>query len=176
VVDAPYVCVTAPKSAAHIEFVGRRIWIRKTETDASHSFASDNARRKNWPSREKTVRAKAHWQNSWRASTTWTMAPSASAVRTYAISASETLRRYVCYLPREAALFDGTLAFNLRFVKPAASDEELRDAAANASLCEFIQSLPKGFDQRVGPGACQLSGGSVSVLRLPELCCSGRRS
>jgi ATP-binding cassette subfamily B protein len=78
----------------------------------------------------------------------------------------QTLRRYVCYLPREPALFNGTLAFNLRFVKPAASDEELRDAAANASLCEFIQSLPKGFDQRVGPGACQLSGGERQRLAI----------
>ncbi len=71
----------------------------------------------------------------------------------------DSLRRYVCYIPREPALFDGSVGFNLRFVKPSVSDEELRDALQNAGLLELVRTLPKGFDQRIGPGGCQLSGG-----------------
>ena len=78
----------------------------------------------------------------------------------------DSLRRYVCYLPREAALFDGTLAFNLRFVKPAVSEQELRDVVENAGLLELVRRLPQGFDQRVGPGACQLSGGERQRLAI----------
>lgn len=71
----------------------------------------------------------------------------------------DSLRRYVCYMPREAALFDGSVGFNLRFVKQSVSDEELQDALQNAGLLELVRALPKGFDQRIGPGGCQLSGG-----------------
>jgi ATP-binding cassette subfamily B protein len=71
----------------------------------------------------------------------------------------DSLRRYVCYIPREPALFDGSVGFNLRFVKRSVSDEELRDALQNAGLLELVRTFPKGFDQRIGPGGCQLSGG-----------------
>ncbi len=71
----------------------------------------------------------------------------------------DSLRRYVCYIPREPALFDGSVGFNLRFVKPSVSDEELQDALQNAGLLELVRTFPKGFDQRIGPGGCQLSGG-----------------
>ncbi len=71
----------------------------------------------------------------------------------------DSLRRYVCYIPRDPALFDGSVGFNLRFVKPSVSDEELQDALQNAGLLELVRTLPKGFDQRIGPGGCQLSGG-----------------
>lgn len=71
----------------------------------------------------------------------------------------DSLRRYVCYIPREPALFDGSVGFNLRFVKPSVSDEELQDALQNAGLLELVRALPKGFDQRIGPRGCQLSGG-----------------
>jgi ABC-type bacteriocin/lantibiotic exporter with double-glycine peptidase domain len=80
----------------------------------------------------------------------------------------EDLRQCVCYLPREPVLFDGSLAFNLRFVRPAASDEQLRAAIQCAGLSDFVTSLPQGLNQRVGPGACQLSGGErqrVAIAR-----------
>lgn len=78
----------------------------------------------------------------------------------------DCLRRQVSYVPREAALFDGTVAFNLRFVRPTASDTELKDAAENAGLCELIRHLPQGFNQRIGPGGCQLSGGERQRLAI----------
>jgi len=78
----------------------------------------------------------------------------------------DSLRRHVCYLPREPVLFDGTVAFNLRFVKPTVSVQELEAAMENAGLSEVVESLPQGLDQRVGPGACQLSGGERQRLAI----------
>lgn len=80
----------------------------------------------------------------------------------------EDLRQRVCYLPREPVLFDGSLAFNLRFVRPTASDAQLIAAIQCAGLSDFVRTLPKGLDQQVGPGACQLSGGErqrVAIAR-----------
>ena len=76
------------------------------------------------------------------------------------------LRRYVCYVPRDPALFDGSVAFNLRFVKPTVSDEELEAAMKNAGCCELVRRLPRGLDEKTGPGACQLSGGERQRLAI----------
>jgi ABC-type bacteriocin/lantibiotic exporter with double-glycine peptidase domain len=78
----------------------------------------------------------------------------------------DSLRKQVCYVPREAALFDGTVAFNLRFVKPAVSDQELQHAAEIAGLCDVIRKLPAGMQQKIGPGGCQLSGGERQRLAI----------
>lgn len=78
----------------------------------------------------------------------------------------DDLRRHVCYVPREPALFDGTVAFNLRFVKPTVSNQELEAAVESAGLRELVRSLPQGFDQKIGPGACQLSGGERQRLAI----------
>jgi ABC-type multidrug transport system fused ATPase/permease subunit len=78
----------------------------------------------------------------------------------------ESLRRCVCYLPRDPILFDGTLAFNLRFVRPAVSDQELWNVIRRTGLLDFVTALPKGLHQSLGPGACQLSGGERQRLAL----------
>lgn len=78
----------------------------------------------------------------------------------------ESLRQCVCYLPRDPVLFDGTLASNLRFVRPALSDQELFEVVRSVGLSNFVESLPKGLNQRVGPGACQLSGGERQRLGI----------
>jgi ABC-type multidrug transport system fused ATPase/permease subunit len=78
----------------------------------------------------------------------------------------ESLRQFVCYVPRDPVLFDGTLAFNLRFVRPAASDQEIWEVLHNAGLSDFVESLPHGLHQEVGPGACQMSGGQRQRLAI----------
>ena len=86
------------------------------------------------------------------------------------------MRNYVCYLPRDPVLFNGTLASNLRFIRPAASDHELSDAVNSVGLTGFIATLPEGLHQRIGPDACQLSGGqrqrlaiARAVLQQPQI-------
>jgi len=76
------------------------------------------------------------------------------------------LRRHICYLPRDPVLFDGTLASNLRFVRPGASDHELLEAIHLVDLADAVAALPDGLHQRLGPDACQLSGGQRQRLAI----------
>jgi len=78
----------------------------------------------------------------------------------------DNLRRHVCYVPRDPALFDGTLGFNLRFAKPTASPDELVAAIESTGLCQMVCNLPLGFNQKIGPGGCQLSGGERQRLAI----------
>ena len=78
----------------------------------------------------------------------------------------ESLRRHVCYLPRDPVLFDGTLISNLRFVQPAATDHELGEVIQSVGLSSFVATLPDGLRQRIGPGGCQLSGGERQRLAI----------
>jgi len=78
----------------------------------------------------------------------------------------ESLRRHVCYLPRDPVLFDGTLISNLRFVQPAASERELGEVIQSVGLSSFVATLPDGLRQRIGPGGCQLSGGERQRLAI----------
>lgn len=78
----------------------------------------------------------------------------------------KSLRQRVCYLPRDPALFDGSIASNLRFVRPAASEQELGEAIQMVDLSSLVASLPDGLRQRVGPDGCQLSGGERQRLAL----------
>ena len=76
------------------------------------------------------------------------------------------LHQYVCYLPRDPVLFDGTFSFNLRFVRPASPDDELQEAIRSVGLSQFVAALPDGLRQRIGPGGCQLSGGQRQRLAI----------
>jgi ATP-binding cassette subfamily C protein/ATP-binding cassette subfamily C protein LapB len=60
------------------------------------------------------------------------------------------LRRSIGWVPQSPGLLYGTVAQNLRLARPSASDAELRAAAEEAGVLETIESLPQGFDTRVG--------------------------
>jgi ATP-binding cassette, subfamily B, bacterial len=77
-----------------------------------------------------------------------------------------SLRQHICYLSREPVLFEGTLASNLRLVRPSAAEHDLDEAIRNVGLSSFVQTLPDGLRQRIGPGGCQLSGGQRQRLAL----------
>jgi ABC-type bacteriocin/lantibiotic exporter with double-glycine peptidase domain len=81
----------------------------------------------------------------------------------------EILRRHVCYLPRDPVLFDGTVISNLRFVRPAAGDGDLREVIQSVGLSAFVATLPDGLRQRIGPGGCQLSGGERQRLAIARV-------
>lgn len=78
----------------------------------------------------------------------------------------ESLRRYVCYLPRDPILFNGTLASNLHFVRPAAPESDLQDVIRCVGLSTLVATMPDGLRQRIGPSACQLSGGQRQRLAI----------
>ena len=78
----------------------------------------------------------------------------------------ESLRRHVCYLPREPVLFDGTLAYNLRLVRSTSTPHNLEEAIQAVGLSSFLATLPDGLRQRIGPAGCQLSGGQRQRLAI----------
>lgn len=78
----------------------------------------------------------------------------------------KSLRQSVCYLPRDPVLFNGSIASNLLFVRPGASEQELEEAMQMVELTALIRSLPGGLRQRIGPDGCQLSGGERQRLAL----------
>jgi ABC-type bacteriocin/lantibiotic exporter with double-glycine peptidase domain len=78
----------------------------------------------------------------------------------------KSLRNSVCYLPRDPVLFDGSIASNLLFVRPTASELELEEAMQMVGLTALVRSLPGALRQRIGPDGCQLSGGERQRLAL----------
>jgi ATP-binding cassette subfamily B protein len=70
-----------------------------------------------------------------------------------------SVRDAIGLVPQEVVLFNTSLKENLNYGKPDATDEEIRAAAGQARLLEFIDKLPKGWDTRVGERGVKLSGG-----------------
>lgn len=78
------------------------------------------------------------------------------------------LRAQFALVLQEPVLFSASIAENLRYARPDASDEELREAAIAADAQEFITSLPRGYDTVVGDRGMRLSGGErqrISIAR-----------
>lgn len=79
-----------------------------------------------------------------------------------------SLRRHMAMVLQETVLFSGTIADNIRFARPDATDEEVREAAAMANAHEFIERLPDGYETAVGERGMKLSGGQrqrISIAR-----------
>ncbi|GAA2617136.1 ABC transporter ATP-binding protein [Streptomyces axinellae] len=77
-----------------------------------------------------------------------------------------TLSDAVGVVSQETYLFHATVADNLRFAKPDASDEELRSAARAAQIHDQITALPEGYDTLVGERGYRFSGGEKQRLAL----------
>ena len=79
-----------------------------------------------------------------------------------------SLRREVAVVSDDAFLFSATLADNIAYARPDASDEEIRTAARRAGLLELVDDLPDGLDTLVGERGLTLSGGQrqrVAIAR-----------
>ena len=71
-------------------------------------------------------------------------------------------------VPQEVILFGGSIAENIAYGKPGATDHEIREAARKANALEFIESFPEKFDTLVGDRGIKLSGGQrqrVAIAR-----------
>ncbi len=69
-------------------------------------------------------------------------------------------------VPQQPALFTGTLAENIRYGKPDASDAEVEAAARAAYAWEFIERLPEKLDTAIGEGGLRLSGGQRQRIAI----------
>jgi ATP-binding cassette subfamily B multidrug efflux pump len=70
------------------------------------------------------------------------------------------------YVPQKPYLFSGTIASNLRFGRPDATDEELWNALEVAQAAGFVQSMPKGLDSPIHQGGTNVSGGQRQRLSI----------
>ena len=76
------------------------------------------------------------------------------------------LRRRVGIVLQDTYLFNCTVAENIRYGRPDASDEELAEAARMASAHEFIEALPQGYATVVGERGVKLSGGQKQRIAI----------
>src|SRR5690606_24311691 len=79
-------------------------------------------------------------------------------------------------VPQKAYLFSGTVASNLRYGNPDATDEEMWEALAIAQAKDFVQEMPGGLEAPIAQGGTNVSGGqrqrlaiARAVLRRPEI-------
>lgn len=77
-----------------------------------------------------------------------------------------SLRSAVGIVPQDTVLFNDTIAYNIRYGRPDATEQEVFDAARLASIHEFVLSLPKGYETRVGERGLKLSGGEKQRVAI----------
>lgn len=78
----------------------------------------------------------------------------------------KSLRAAVGMVPQDTVLFNDTIAYNIRYGRPDATDEEVREAAKLAQIGDFIDSLPQGYDTPVGERGLKLSGGEKQRVAI----------
>ncbi len=88
----------------------------------------------------------------------------------------ESLRAAIGMVPQDTVLFNDTIAYNIRYGRVDASDEEVRRAGELAQIAGFIDNLPDGFRTRVGERGLKLSGGEKqrvaiarTILKAPPI-------
>ena len=72
----------------------------------------------------------------------------------------------VAFVFQETFLFNDSVAANLRFAKPDATDEEIVEAATAARAHEFVSRLPRGYETQIGESGGRLSGGERQRLAV----------
>lgn len=88
----------------------------------------------------------------------------------------KSLRSAIGMVPQDTVLFNDTIAYNIRYGRPSASDAEIVQAAEVAQISHFIKDLPDGFQTKVGERGLKLSGGEKqrvaiarTVLKAPPI-------
>ena len=83
--------------------------------------------------------------------------------------ALQELRDAIGVVAQDPHLFHETIAANLRYAKPDANEDEMRQACAAAQIIDLIDSLPQGFETVVGERGHRLSGGEKQRLAIARV-------
>ncbi|MCK0209842.1 ABC transporter ATP-binding protein/permease [Starkeya koreensis] len=78
----------------------------------------------------------------------------------------ESLRAAIGMVPQDTVLFNDTLAYNVRYGRAGASDEEVARAAELAQIDGFVRRTPKGYATEVGERGLKLSGGEKQRVAI----------
>ena len=88
----------------------------------------------------------------------------------------KSLRAAIGMVPQDTVLFNDTIAYNVRYGRIDATDEEVRQAAELAQISGFIEQLPGGYKAMVGERGLKLSGGEKqrvaiarTILKAPPI-------
>lgn len=86
------------------------------------------------------------------------------------------LRSHIAIVSQQPAMFTGNVWENIRYGRPEATDDEVKQAAEAAFASEFIEALPQGYDSYLGESGIRLSGGQKqriaiarAILKDPEI-------
>jgi ATP-binding cassette subfamily B protein len=81
----------------------------------------------------------------------------------------ESLRQSIGIVPQDTVLFNDSILYNIRYAKPDATEQEVKEAARLADIHDFIELLPEGYSTIVGERGLKLSGGEkqrVAIARV----------
>lgn len=78
----------------------------------------------------------------------------------------DSLRASIAVIPQDTGLFHRSLADNIRYGYPGATDKQVMEAARQAHAHEFISALPEGYETLVGEKGAQLSGGQRQRIAI----------
>ncbi len=88
----------------------------------------------------------------------------------------KSLRDSIGIVPQDTVLFNDTIRYNIAYGRPGASQEEIERAARLARIHDFVQTLPEGYDTKVGERGLKLSGGEKqrvaiarTILKAPAI-------
>ena len=82
------------------------------------------------------------------------------------VAVSESTRRFCSYVPQGNAIFSGTVADNLRIVRPEATDKEIVNALKTADAWSFVEELPFGINTEIKEKGVNFSEGQVQRMSI----------
>ena len=78
----------------------------------------------------------------------------------------DDLRDHIALVTQEPFLFDDTIAANIAYGRPGATQAQIEDAARAAAAHDFVTALPQGYDTRAGEAGLRLSGGQRQRIAI----------
>ncbi|WP_426959217.1 ABCB family ABC transporter ATP-binding protein/permease [Muricoccus radiodurans] len=87
----------------------------------------------------------------------------------------ESVRAAIGVVPQDTVLFNDTIAYNIAYGRPGATEEEVVEAAKLAQVHDFVMRLPEGYKTRVGERGLKLSGGEKQRVAIARTILKGPR-